>query len=122
MPLSLEPGQKYPIVLDVDLDKPKATQPTFYARSQSMRGQQKIADVLDQWTDNPDISIRELFESTVEVLRGVVIGWANMGDREFSVDAMHEVLSYQEARELLRKVMYNQHITADEKKSTGLQP
>ena len=122
MPLSLEPGQKYPIVLDTDLDKPKSTQPTFYARSQSMRGQQKIADVLDQWTENPDISIKELFESTVEVLRGVVIGWANMGGHEFSDDAMYLVLNYQEARELLRKVMYNQHITTDEKKSTESQP
>jgi hypothetical protein len=45
-----------------------------------------------------------------------------MGGIEFSGDALHEVLSYQEARELLRKVMYNQHITADEKKSTELQP
>lgn len=122
MPLSLEPGQKYPIVLDIDADKPKATQPTFYARSQSMRGQQKIADVLDQWTDSPDISIKDLFASTVEVLTGVVISWTNMGEKEFSAEAMHEILSYQEARELLRKVMYNQHITADEKKSTELQP
>lgn len=122
MPLFLEPGQKYPIVLDIDADKPKATQPTFYARSQSMRGQQKIADVLDQWTENPDISIKDLFALTVEVLSGVVIGWVNMGGNEFSSDALHEVLSYQEARELLRKVMYNQHITADEKKSIESQP
>lgn len=122
MPLFLEPGQKYPIVLDIDTDKPKATQPTFYARSQSMRGQQKIADVLDQWTDNPDISIKDLFSATVDVLTGVVISWSNMGGSEFSAEALHDVLSYQEARELLRKVMYNQHITADEKKSTELLP
>jgi hypothetical protein len=121
MPLFLEPGQKYPIVLDIDADKPKATQPTFYARSQSMRGQQKIADVLDQWTQNPDISIKELFAITVDVLSGVVIGWVNMGGKEFSAKELHEVLSYQEARELLRKVMYNQHITADEKKSIEFQ-
>ena len=122
MPLFLEPGQKYPIVLDIDADKPKATQPTFYARSQSMRGQQKIADVLDQCTDNPDISIKDLFSATVDVLTGVVISWSNMGGSEFSAEALHDVLSYQEARELLRKVMYNQHITADEKKSTELLP
>jgi hypothetical protein len=51
-----------------------------------------------------------------------VIGWVNMGGKEFSAEELHEVLSYQEARELLRKVMYNQHITADEKKSTESQP
>ena len=82
MPLFLEPGQKYPIVLDIDADKPKATQP----------------------------------------MTGVVISWSNMGGGEFSAEALHDVLSYQEARELLRKVMYNQHITADEKKSIELLP
>ena len=51
MPLFLEPGQKYPIVLDSDADKPKESQPTFYAKSQSMRGQQKIGEVLDLWTN-----------------------------------------------------------------------
>lgn len=120
MPLFLEPGQKYPIVLDVDADKPKDKQPTFFAKSQSMRGQQKIADVLDMWTDNPDLTTKQLFDATIEVLSGVVISWSNMGGIEFSNEAMRDVLAYQEARELLRKVMYNQHITADEKKSLEL--
>ena len=118
MPLFLEPDQKYPIVLESDADKPKDAQPTFFAKSQSMRGQQKIGEVLDLWTDNPDLSVAELFDATVDALSGVVIGWANMGDTEFSSDALRDLLTYQEARELLRKVMYNQHITTDEKKST----
>jgi len=118
MPLFLEPGQKYPIVLDCDADKPKDIQPTFFAKSQSMRGQQKIGEVLDLWTDKPDLSVAELFDATIDVLTGVVIGWKNMSDIEFNPDAMRDVLSYTEARELLRKVMYNQHVTADEKKST----
>jgi len=118
MPLFLEPGQKYPIVLDVDADKPKASQPTFFAKSQSMRGQQAIGEVLDVWSDQPDIPIRELFERTLDVLEGVVIGWENMGGHEFSKDGLRNVLTFNEARELLRKVMYNQHVTADEKKSS----
>lgn len=118
MPLFLEPDQKYPVILDCDADKPKATQPTFFARSQSMRGQQKIADALDQWTDNPNLSVKELFSSTIEVLSSVIVGWSNMGGIEFSGESLSDVLTYQEARELLRKVMYNQHITTDEKKST----
>ena len=117
MPLFLEPGQKYPIVLDVDADKPKESQPTFFAKSQSMRGQQKIGEVLDLWSNSPDITLRELFDATLDVLDGVVIGWQNMGSIEFSIDSMKDVLNYSEARELLRKVMYNQHITPDEKKS-----
>ena len=118
MPICLEPGQKYPVVLDSDADKPKETQPTFFAKSQSMRGQQKIGEVLDLWTDNPDLTLKQLFDETIQALSGVVVGWANMGDRVFSDGEMIEVLTYAEARELLRKVMYNQHITAEEEKST----
>lgn len=117
MPLFLEPGQKYPVVLDCDADKPVAERPTFYARSQAMRGQQRIGDVLDLWTSTPDITHGQLFDATLEVLADVLIGWVNMGGIEYSREALREVLTYQEARELLRKVMYNQHITTEEKKS-----
>jgi hypothetical protein len=117
MPLFLEPGQKYPIVLDVDADKPAESQPTFFAKSQSMRGQQKIGEVLDMWGD-ANLTLKELFDATIAILDGVVVGWKNMGGIEFSSDEMRNVLNYSEARELLRKVMYNQHITTEEKKST----
>lgn len=122
MPLFLEPGQKYPIVLDIDADKPEAIRPTFFAKSQSMRGQQKIGEVLDMWNDNPNLTLKELFETTIEVLRVVVVGWKNMGGMEFDIEELQNILTYYEARELLRKVMYNQHITAVEKKSSELQP
>ncbi len=118
MPLFLEPGQRYPVVLDSDADKPKAEQPTFFAKSQSMRGQQKVAETLDLYHTNPDITPDQLYSETVEVLGGVFIGWSNMGGIEFGKDALRDLLTYQEARELLRKVMFNQHITTDEKKST----
>ena len=105
MPLFLEPDQKYPIVLDSDENKPDETRPTFYAKSQSMRGQQKVGDVLDLWTNNPDLTVAELFDATIVVLADVVVGWKNMGGLEFNADQMRDVLTYQEARELLRKVM-----------------
>jgi hypothetical protein len=117
MPLFLEPGQKYPIVLDVDADKLIGSQPTFFAKSQSMRGQQKIGEVLDMWGE-ANLTLKELFDATIEALDGVIVGWENMGGLEFSSDAMRDALNYSEARELLRKVMYNQHLTTDEKKST----
>lgn len=122
MPIALEPGQKYPIVLESDIDKPKESQPTFFAKSQSMRGQQRIGEVLDLWTSSEELTIADLFAQTVEVLSTVLVGWKHMNDIEFSKDALAEVLTYSEARELLRKVMYNQHITADEKKSSELLP
>ena len=117
MPLFLEPDQEYPIVLDVDAGKPVESQPTFFAKSQSMRGQQKIGEVLDMWGES-NLTLKDLFDATIAALDGVVVGWKNMGGLEFSSEDMRNVLNYSEARELLRKVMYNQHLTTDEKKST----
>lgn len=113
MPLFLEPDQKYPVVLDCDKDKTPA--PTFFAKSQSMRGQQKVAECLNKLTDE-ETTTPQLFDATVETLGEVLVGWSNMG-REYSVEALRDVLSYSEARELLRKIMYNQHLQTEEKKS-----
>lgn len=117
MPLYLEPDQQYPIVLESDQSKPEDSRPTFFAKSQSMRGQQRIGETLDMWTNNEALTLAELFDKTIEVLSGVVIGWKNMNGIAFSNEAMRDVLNYTEARELLRKCMYNQHITHEEKKS-----
>jgi len=117
MPLSLEPGQGYPIVLDLDTSKPAEVQPTFFAKSQSMRGQQIVGETLDLWSAK-DVTVTDLFTKTCDILSTVLIGWKNMSGIEFSRDALADLLTYGEARELLRKVMYNQHITAEEKKST----
>ncbi len=123
MPVFLEPGQKYPVVLDCDKDKTPC--PTFYAKSQSMRGQLAIGQVLDAWTES-DETLERLFEMTREKLAEVVIGWSGMVDPTtqqeipFSPDSFVDVLSYAEARELLTKVAYNRHFDAvEEKKSDG---
>ena len=117
MPVFLEPDCKFPVVLDSDADKPIETRPTFYAKSQSMRGQKRIADVLDRLTEDKDVTTDELFNDAVETLFFAFVGWENMNGIEFSKDSLYNVLSYSEARELLRKVMHNSHVTADEKKS-----
>ncbi len=117
MPMFLEPGATFPVVLECDKDKPIESQPTFYAKSQAMRGQKRIADVLDRLTTDKDVTTDELFTDIVEALSTVLTGWANMNGIDYSKDALMDVLSYTEARELLRKVAYNQHVTIDEKKS-----
>lgn len=117
MPLFLEPGQKFPVVLEIDKDKPAESRPTFYARSQSMRNQQRIADVLDSIYAEPQPTVEQMFSDICEALATVFVGWSNMGGIEYSKDALRDVLTFTEARELLRLVMYNQHVTHEEKKS-----
>lgn len=117
MPIFLEPGQRYPIVLDSDASKPAETRPTFFAKSQSMRGQQRIADVLDRLTADSEVTTKELFADACTVLGEVLVDWRNMDGIAFDADKLPDILSYQEARELMRKISYNQHVQHEEKKS-----
>lgn len=116
MPIALEPGQQFSIVLDCDSSKPKEIQPTFFCRSQSMRGQIRISKTLDLL--KPEIETEDLFRKTVDAIGDCLIGWKNMGGLEYSKEALFDVLSYSEARELLNKVMFNRHMDLDEKKSS----
>lgn len=118
MPIFLEPDQKFPIVLDCDKDKPLDVRPTFFAKSQSMRGQRRIATVLDRFTTDKDVTPDQLFDDAVDALFSVLVGWKNMNGIEYSREALLDVLAYSEARELLRLVSYNQHVTIEEKKSS----
>lgn len=115
MPLFLEPDQRFPIVLESDKSKPAEARPTFYARSQSMRGIRKIAEVVDQMDSANDMS--EMLRLILDELMECLTGWANMGSYTFSREALEIVLTYPEARELIRKVMANQHVQPEEKKS-----
>lgn len=115
MPLFLEPDQRFPIVLDSDKDKPAESRPTFYAKSQSMRGVRRISEVVDKMdeAENMDEMLRLIIDELMECLTG----WINMGAYQFSQESLEIVLTYPEARELIRKVMANQHVKPDEKKS-----
>ena len=116
MPVFLEPDQKFPIVLERDKAKPAESRPTFYAKSQSMRGQRRVADTLDRLSEK-DISNKQLFDDIIETLSVVLVGWSNMG-RPYAKESIEDVIDYFEARELLRLVAYNQHVTTEEKKSS----
>jgi len=117
MPAYLEPNQAFPVVLDIDKDKPRDVQPTFLAKALSMREQRKLLSMLDRLNEDYYKSHDDAFKDAVETLSKVVTGWKNMGSLVFSPESFEDVLSYTEARELLRKVANNQHVQLEEKKS-----
>ena len=117
MPVFLEPNSTFEICLDRDEHLPEESRPTFIARSQSMRNQLKILEVVDRIFSNGNVELRDLFKETVDTLSMAVTGWRNMGGVEYSSDAFYDLLTYKEARELLRKVAYNQRVTPEQKKS-----
>lgn len=114
MPIFLEPDVEFPVVLDSDKDK--TPKPTFWAKSQDARGQIKIGETIDLLHDS-DLTISEVIDKTVQKLLEVFTRWSNMGEYEFCEENLYR-LGFEEQRELLRKVMYNQHVTAEEKKSS----
>ena len=114
MPRFLEPDQKFPIVLDSDKDKPIESRPTFFARSLCMREQTRLGVELDEAFARP--TLEEIFTATCDLLTKYLVGWKNMGSFAFGCD-VREFLGIDEARDLLRKVYSNQHVTHEEKKS-----
>lgn len=118
MPLFLEPNQRFAIVLECDRAKPAESRPTFFAKSQTMRNQRKVGEVLDSIYAEPAPNIDEMFRSACDMLAEVLVGWANMGGIEYSREALEDVLTFTEARELLRLVMFNQGLSDDQKKAT----
>lgn len=111
MPIFLEPGREFPVVLESDKDKTPT--PTFWAKALSMRMQQEVAEALDAWAT--DIETAQLFEKAIQVLLKVFTRIENMPG-ELSADWLMQ-LSYNEARELLRTVLHNNHLDHTAKKN-----
>jgi len=116
MPISLEPNKRFAVVLDCDAEKPMHERPLFYVNSQTMRGHLSILETLDKWNED-GITPAQLFESTITELNRVIIGWSCMGSYTFGETDLRDLLSYDEARQLLRKIAYNTHLDTEEKKS-----
>ena len=115
MPIFLEPDQCFPVVLNSDKDKPIETRPTFFVKSLSMRGQLRLSAEMDNALSLPKAV--EIFDATCKLINENVVGWKNMGSFEYGCDVA-EFISHSEARELLGKILSNQHVTPEEKKSS----
>lgn len=117
MPISLEPDAIFSVVLDSDAAKSADVRPTFLCKSQSMRDHLKILQTLDKWHEK-DIETETLFESTCCEIKRVVTAVKNMGAFDLATSEFQDLLTYNEARELLRKIGANAHLPPDEKKSS----
>ena len=118
MPSQLEPDLPFEICLDIDKSKPSESRPKFIVKSQSMRGQRRLIKTLDMILES-GVSTDTLFNETVSALSDVLIGWQNMNEIEYSPEKIEDVLAYSEARELLRKVVFNSRVSDDEKKASA---
>jgi hypothetical protein len=114
MPIFLEPDQTFEVSLEIDKEKPIATRPVFLVKSQSMRGQRKIMEAIDMLHVD-GVTVSQVFDATIAQLERCLVGWRNMAI-DFATDKIEDILNYNEATELLRKIAYNQKMSGDEKK------
>lgn len=118
MPIALESGKRWPVVLDSD--KGMKPEPTFFVRALSMREQYEVADVID--SEKKGKTARQIFDEVLDCLKLHVIGWENMVDEntgeiiQFDLDQLNRLIDYVQARELLSKIMINGHVSHEEKK------
>lgn len=114
MPACLEPNVRFAIVLEFDKDKPKESQPAFFVRALSSRAQGKLSDDVDDAIKKE--TTQEIRQATKDLVLQHVIGWVNMGEYKFP-DAIDDVCSVQDMREILFKLLASSYVQYEEKKS-----
>lgn len=123
---ALEPGERFPIVLDWDTDKAEDERPTIYTVALSMRRQERLGDLLDGL--NNCQSSRELFAQLQQGLSEVITGWRNFRDPAtgveipYSPEAILDVFTTAEAYELYRKVLAGGSTSKADEKNSASQP
>jgi hypothetical protein len=123
MPLALEPGGRYPVVLESDADKPADSRPTFYFRALSGRKWREAARISDGLERHKDsfVAIEQLYDA---LLWGLV-DWENMIDPDtgepipFDPAELDAILQPPEAAELVPKMLGVGQLTRAERKNSA---
>jgi hypothetical protein len=123
---ALEPGERFPIVLDWDIDKPEDQRPTIYTVALSMRRQERLGQLLDEAPKAG--STREFYEALEQGLCEVITGWRNFrdpatgGEIPYTREALRDVFTTSEAYEVFRKVLAGGSTSKADEKNSALQP
>lgn len=123
---ALEPGERFPIVLDWDMDKPEDQRPTIYTKALSCRRQMQLGDRMDNF--GKCNSTKELFQQMGEGLAEVITGWRNFRNPEtgeeipYTPDAILDWFNAAELRELYVKVLAGGSTSKADEKNSASQP
>lgn len=122
MPIALEPGGRYPVVLEIDKNKPEATRPTFYFKAlagRKWREAARISDSLELQRDSFQV-VDQLYEA----VKWGLVDWEHMIDPEtgqaipFNPDDLDLIIQPAEAAELIPKMLTAGLPTGDERKNS----
>ena len=121
MPLILESGGTFKVVLESDKDKPEDKQPYFEFRYLSGRDWKKLADTADKIEQAKSGSAA--IDVVFELLNMGLAGWGNMVDPgtgeeiAFDKDELERIVTIIEASELLQKFR-NQGVEVEDLKNS----
>lgn len=122
MPLAVEPGTRYPMVLDSD--KGKKDPPTFYTRHLSGREWMALTDLAEkiEKPENLAAHLKDLFTA----LQQFLTGWDRVTDREgnalpFEERYFADALDPMEGSELFFKILEAQKLGYADAKKSALQ-
>lgn len=121
MPLAIEPGKRYPIVLKADADK--TPRPTFWARHLSSREWMEVSPIGEAADNAADLV--EHLTKIFGALFLVLCGWDNVADRAgnplpFEERYFPDALNPWEARNLLWECLQAQRLGHEDAKKSDL--
>ena len=118
MPLCLEPGATFDLWLPSDAAKPPESRPTFVGRALSVRDARQIMGFRQLVKEPEKADEIAMTDAVLAALSRSIVGWRHMG-REFSAEALADVLTLKEAIELAALLAAGQSPTADELGNSG---
>lgn len=131
MPLCLDPNQRVTIWLKSDEHLPLAERPVFKFRPSTLSVQLRISAILDRIGDleqRAAMTSESITDDLMDVLRERMTGWANMRPPDakksmpFDLAKLPELLTFDEAFELVVKLLRHERPSDDEKKASASPP
>src|SRR5690606_36961978 len=112
MPVALDPNKRFEVVLESDKSLPDKQRPTFIFRHLTAREFMSSADDCDALSQSG--SGRQALDSILSRLGKGIVGWRNMNGIEFSADKLADLLTVQEAGELLSAMVKGNQVEAQD--------
>jgi len=118
MPLAIDTNQTFKVVLTSDRDKPEGEQPAFiyrYSSGRQWREARMFHEKIMSAKEDADMPF-DTIDGLYDQLRINLVGWENMGGREYNPATIDDILTLPESFELLALKLSQLPDDADKKK------
>lgn len=110
MPSLLKNTKPVEVILDCDKDDDKPA--TFLVKRLTFGESKNLAINLEALSKS---SAEEIYSSVDELLNELVVGWENMGDKEFGKDKVTDFVNFTESIEMCHKILRASEVKDEQK-------